>query len=411
MNQISYRARWVLPISSPPIEGGVVTMADARIVDVGTRSQGQVVDLGNVVLLPGLVNAHTHLEFSDCEKPLGKAGMSLPEWIRQVIGTRHRGDRDSISAVQKGLVESLNAGVTTIGEITTSSVSAYLEFAGSLIAFQEVIGFSLARCESVQADLEMRLELANALVELYAGVSPHAPYTVHPTLLQNLVQLAIDRQLPVAMHLAESREELELLSNGTGPFQQLLTDRSMWDANAIPRGSRPLDYLKVFSQAPRALVVHGNYLSDDEIAFLAEHRNHMSVVYCPRTHAYFGHDRYPLDKMLAAGVRVALGTDSRASNPDLSLLDEMRFLAKRMPEISPEVILKMATSYGAAALGLADETGSLTPGRLAHIAALPCPSTHDPVETVLFSDSQPSHILVRGKLRELPLPQTTSPLL
>jgi cytosine/adenosine deaminase-related metal-dependent hydrolase len=410
MSKISYRARWVLPVSSPPIEGGVVTVAGDRIVEIGNRTSGDIADLGDVVLMPGLVNTHTHLEFSDCEKPLGKAGMPLPEWIRQVIGTRHRGDRDSATAVEKGIVESLSAGVTTIGEIATTSATAYTGFLGSsLIAFQEVIGFSLARCESVQADLEQRLELAEGI--LTCGISPHAPYTVHPVLLKNLVQLSIERQLPVAMHLAESREELELLAMGKGPFQQLLADRSMWDEEAIPRGSKPLDYLKVLVEAPRTLVIHGNYLSDDEIAFLAEHRDQMSVVYCPRTHAYFGHDPYPLEKMLAAGVRVALGTDSRASNPDLDLLSEMRFLAKQMPELRAEKILEMATIAGADALGLGDETGSLSAGLLADMVALPCPAVADPLTVLVQSQVQPSHTVVRGKLMELPLARTSFPSL
>jgi cytosine/adenosine deaminase-related metal-dependent hydrolase len=402
MSQISYRARWVLPVSSQPIEFGVVTVAGERIVRISEQASGDVVDLGDVLLMPGLVNAHTHLEFSDCEKALGKAGMPLPEWIRQVIGTRHRGDRDPAAAVQKGILESLNAGITTIGEISTTSASAYTGFSGSsLIAFQEVIGFSLARCESVQADLEQRLELADESV--VCGISPHAPYTVHPALLKNLVQLANERQLPVAMHLAESREELELLDCGTGPFHQLLADRSMWDEEAIPRGSKPLDYLTVLAKAPRTLVIHGNYLSDEEITFIADHRDRMSVVYCPRTHAYFGHDSYPLQKMLNVGIRVALGTDSRASNPDLNLLNELRFLARQMPKFPAEQILKMATKAGADALGLGDETGSLSPGCLADMVAIPCSSTNDPLEAVLNSQAQPSHIIVRGKLMELPL--------
>jgi aminodeoxyfutalosine deaminase len=408
MNLISYRARWVLPVSSPPILGGVVTISGERIVDIGNRSSGDVIDLGNVVLMPGLVNAHTHLEFSDCDKPLGRAGMPLSDWIRQVIGTRHRGDRDSSVAIQQGLLESLNAGVTTIGEITTTTAAAYAGFAGlSLIAFQEVIGFSRARCESVQADLEQRLELARESTD--SGISPHAPYTVHPTLLRNLVIIACDRRLPVAMHLAESQEELELLATGTGPFQQLLADRSMWDEGAIPRGSRPLDYLRILAEAPRALMIHGNYLSDDEIAFLAEHRDHMSVVYCPRTHAYFGHDRYPLGKMLSAGVRVALGTDSRASNPDLSLLGEMRYLANAFPNLASERIIEMATTAGAEALGMGEVVGSVLPGRLADMVAVPCSDAADPLEVVLHSQARPSQIVVRGKIRELPLPQATFP--
>ncbi len=401
MTQFSLRARWVLPVSSPPIAGGVVTIEGERIVAIGLSEAGKVHDLGDVALLPGLVNTHTHLEFSDCEKPLGRPGMQLPEWIRQVIGTRHRNDRDASAAVRMGLEESLRAGVTTIGEISTMPASTYSGFDGSiLIAFHEVIGFSAARCDSVQSDLKRRLD-ANQKDNAILGISPHAPYTVHPTLMRNLVDTACERKLPVAMHLAESREELQLLQTGMGPFQQLLADRSMWDQEAIPLESRPLDYLKILAEAPRALIIHGNFLSDEEIEFLAEHREHMSVTYCPRTHAFFDHEVYPLEKMLGVGVRVALGTDSRASSPDLSLLEEMRHVARQFPGLSPDTILQMGTSVGSESLGLANETGTLTAGKLADLVAIPCSSHDDPLDAVLRSNASPSHVIVKGKSMDL----------
>jgi cytosine/adenosine deaminase-related metal-dependent hydrolase len=397
MSQLSLRARWIVPVTGPPIQNGVVTIDGERIDNLGTTTSAGTIDLGDVVLLPGLVNTHTHLEFSDCEKPLGKPGTPLPVWIRQVIGMRHRSDRDPTTAIQQGLSESLRHGVTTIGEISTCSPSAYAEFCGSqLMLFQEVIGFSAGRIDSVYSELEQRVESAFN-TDHVMGISPHAPYTVHPALLRRMIALASERELPVAMHLAESREELQLLRDGSGLFQQLLVDRSMWDPQAIPRGSRPLDYLKLLAEAPQALVIHGNYLDTEEIAFLADHRDRMSVVYCPRTHAYFGHDPYPLEKMLSTGVRVVLGTDSRASNPDLSLLAEMCFVAKRFPSISPTTIMKMGTASAAKALGLDGEVGSIAPGRRADLVALPCPAGGEPFEAILHGDAQPTHVFIRGR--------------
>jgi aminodeoxyfutalosine deaminase len=402
MAQFSLRARWVLPVSTPLLAGGVVTVEGERIVAIGQSASCEVHDLGDVVLLPGLVNAHTHLEFSDCEMPLGRPGMPLPEWIRQVIGTRHRSDRDAFAAVRIGLEESLRAGVTTLGEISTTPLSTYSSFDGSnVIAFQEVIGFSAARCDSVQNDLQQRLDSTQKCHRIAIGISPHAPYTVHPALLRNLVDIACERNLPTAMHLAESREELELLLSGTGAFQQLLADRSMWDSEAITRGSKPLDYLQILVEAPRVLIIHGNYLSDEEIAFLAKHSEHMSVVYCPRTHTSFACNAYPLEKMLSAGVRVALGTDSRASNPDLSLLEEMRHVTRQFPHLPLDTILKMGTIAGAEALGLADVTGTLTAGKFADMVAIPCSADDEPLDAVLNSNAVPSHVVVRGKLIEL----------
>ncbi len=379
----------MLPIEGPPLESGFVTLRDGVIASVGARATeaGAVTDLGDVVLLPALVNAHTHLEFSGLAKPLGSPGMSLPTWIRSVIADRGRGDRDAAAAISAGLKESRTAGVGAIGEIATSPTALYeANDDGTLLLFQEAIGFSAGRVDSVFAEMERRVELAAAA----AGISPHAPYTVHPRLLERLVDLAVERRLPVAMHLAESREELELLRDGAGPFQELLADRSMWDASAIPRGSRVLDYMRQLSRAERSLVIHGNYLGAEEIAFAASQRERMSVVYCPRTHAYFGHEPYPLAAMLAAGVRVAFGTDSRASNPDLNLLSEVRLAAAHHLGVSPETLIRMATLDGAAALGLEGLLGSIAIGKAGRLIAVPCDAAErDPYATLLGGHAQP----------------------
>lgn len=378
MSAYTLRARWVLPIDAPPMEGGYVAVSDGIIADISGRDPGRgpVTDLGNVVLLSGLVNAHTHLEFSSLAKPLGTPGMSLPAWIRTVIADRGRSDRDAAAAIAAGLHESAAAGVTTIGEIATSPATLYeVEQAPRSLLFQEAIGFSAGRVDSVAAEMERRVEGAG----IAAGISPHAPYTVHPQLLTRLVDLAISKRLPIAMHLAESREELQLLSDCSGPFQELLAERSMWDDAAIPRGSRPLDYLKQLARAPRSLAIHGNYFDAEEIAFAATQRERMSVVYCPRTHAYFQHEPYPLEAMLAAGVRVALGTDSRASNPDLNLLSEVQFAANHFPGVEPDMLLRMTTLYAAESLGLGDMVGSLTVGKRAELMTVRCGDDfHDP---------------------------------
>ena len=203
------------------------------------------------------------------------------------------------------------------------------------------------------------------------------------------------------MHLAESREELELLRDGTGPFRELLDERSMWDPQAIPRGSRPLDYLRMLADAPRALVIHGNYLDDEELAFLGANRERMSLVYCPRTHAYFFHPPYPLGRALAAGVHVALGTDSRASNPDLSLLEEMRFVMRSHPAIGPYSILHMGTLAGAEALGRDGQVGSIAVGKLANLVAVPIPNDasggpEELLRRVFTDDTTPSSVYLAG---------------
>lgn len=383
MNSFTLRAGWLLPIDRPPIEGGYVAVTDGIITAVKASDPGEssVTDLGDVVLLPGLVNAHTHLEFSGLARPLGSPGMSLPAWIRSVIADRGRSNRDAAAAIAAGLRESQTAGVVAIGEIATAAAGCYtLTAMPRTVLFQEAIGFSAGRVDSVYGDMEQRLTAAGA----HVGVSPHAPYTVHPRLLERLIELATTRGLPVAMHLAESPEELRFLLEGDGPFRELLEERSMWDDSAIPRGTRPLDYMRRLAAAPRSLVIHGNYLDDEEIDFAAKHRSQMSVVFCPRTHAYFGHPTYPLQAMIDAGVRVALGTDSRASNPDLNLLSELRFAARVFPAVDPRRLLEMATLDGAVALGLDEAHGSLSVGKGAELISIPCGAEpQDPYAAIL----------------------------
>ena len=411
---ISIRARVVFPVDGPPIERGVVTIDDGRIVEVRTHArQANVIDLASVALLPGLVNAHTHLEFSHLRQPLGEPGMVLPNWIRLVIAERGRSGADARIAIGTGLAESANCGVTTLGDIASGRTDNPVRrskpdgqdcpsYGGSdRIVFFEVIGFSRARADSACVALVERLNAAASDPASRVGISPHAPYTVSPALLRRLIAESRQHGLPVAMHLAESREELAFLKTGAGPLQELLDERSMWDAEAVPHGSRPLDYLRLLADAPRALVIHGNYLNDEELAFLAGQRERMSLVYCPRTHTYFQHEPYPLVAAMMAGVRVALGTDSRASNPDLDLLAEIRFVARAYPTIDPHDVLQMGTLTGAEALGREDEVGSLTPGKLANMVAVPLPEdvrgTPNDLLAAIFANGWPvSSVWLRG---------------
>jgi cytosine/adenosine deaminase-related metal-dependent hydrolase len=389
----SLRARYVFPVEVPPIADGLVRVVDGRIAAVGPYHRGAappLVDLGNAALLPGLVNAHTHLEFSHLDRPLGRPGMSLPEWIRLLVAHRRQVTGSEAAAVEAGLRESFRHGVTALGEIATSDWPSDCFDASplDLTVFLELIGLASDR---VGAKIEeARRFLADYAGRSWqAGLGPHAPYSVHPKLFEKLIEAARRHNAPVAFHLAESREELRLLHDATGPFRELLIDLAAWDADAIPQGTRPLDYLKRLARAPRALVIHGNYLDNEEIALLKTHRATMSLVYCPRTHAYFGHAAYPLARLLEDGVAVALGTDSRASNPDLSLLAEMRFLARRGDVSLPEV-LRLGTLAGAHALGRESELGSLSPGKLASLCAVALPDADaaEPHELLLLNETE-----------------------
>jgi cytosine/adenosine deaminase-related metal-dependent hydrolase len=165
-----------------------------------------------------------------------------------------------------------------------------------------------------------------------------------------------------------------LLRNGTGELADMMQQFNAWDDQAIPRGLRPLDYLIPLADLSHALVIHGNYLNNDEVEWLAQHPQ-VSVVYCPRTHAFFGHSPHPWLQLHEGGVNVALGTDSRGSNPDLSLWNEMRFLVQRFPHVDPAHILEMGTLAGARALGREFTAGSIDPGKQASLSTIRLPTS------------------------------------
>ncbi|HVW37240.1 MAG TPA: amidohydrolase family protein [Pirellulales bacterium] len=381
------KARYVFPVSAPPLEHGVLTLRDGKVVSVGrTAAEAcEIEDVGNVAILPGLINAHAHLELSDAPRTLGGAGMSFPDWIRCVIEFRRGRMADPPAAIRQGLQESLRAGTTTIGDIVQPGwpEEAFEQSPLAGVVFLEAIGLTSERGAVKLAEAREHLAVRRRDRSWRPGLSPHAPYSVRPELFAALVSLAAAAQAPIAFHLAESREELQLLDSGDGPFCQLFESLGVWDPAAIPPRTRPLDYLRQLAGARvRSLVIHGNYLDDEEIALAAQARETMSVVYCPRTHAYFGHERHPLPRLLAAGANVAIGTDSRASNPDLSVFEELRFVARQFPELPAATVLELATLRGAEALGLSTSVGSLSPGKLANLAIvrLPDREAHNPYD-------------------------------
>lgn len=399
----SLKARYVFPVEGPPVADGVVTIDGERIVAAGAPSEiaspGPVTDLGNVAVLPGLVNAHTHLEFSDLRTPLGHPGQAFPDWIDEITTHRRGLGEEACAPVPAGLSEAVGSGTALLGEIAQPSWQAdYFQRAPcETVVFYELIALARQRMEE-QLDAARRHLLLRPSGQWTAGLSPHAPYSLHWELYRRLIDLAAEHDAPVAFHLAESPEELELLRTGGGPFQRQLINLGVWCDDAIPRGSRPLDYLRVLARAPRSLIVHGNYLDDEEIAFVAEQRARMAVVYCPRTHAYFQHAPHPLPKLLAAGVTVALGTDSRASNPDLNLLAEIRHVARHV-ELPPATVLQLGTLGGATALGRAGDVGSLAPGKWANLAIVPLPNAEaaDPYELLFDGDLPVTRTMVRGR--------------
>ena len=273
----SFRARWVIPVIGEPIENGLVRHDGDSILQVG-RYAGElgVEDLGDVAVLPALVNSHTHLEFSDLERPLGNSGMVFADWIRSVVQDRtSRGSDNGVkqNAIQNGIGEAERTGTVALGEIVSLPVdfSAYNSPGVETTLFIERLGLRTEQCGPALEALDQAIVEARGRFRL--GISPHAPYSTHPKLFEALVDRAIKGNAPVAMHLAETRDELEFLQSGTGPFAELLKGMEIPFGDAISRGSRVLDYLKKMAEARRSLVIHGNYLADDELDWIANHRN------------------------------------------------------------------------------------------------------------------------------------------
>lgn len=262
-------------------------------------------------------------------------------------------------------------GTTLLGEIATTAESTQSLDVCPLrsVAFREILGLAENAMTRQQQVAEAHCDPSNVPVgsRSVRGLSPHAPYSLHPDLFHWTVDFAEQCDAVVAMHLAETREELELLERGNGPLVDLLREWNLWRDGVFPKGTSVLAYLEQLATLRRVLVVHGNFLTDAEIDFLAE-RPQFSVIYCPRTHAYFGHADHPWRTLLERGVNVALGTDSRASNPDLSVWNELLFLREQAPEMPAETLLSMATRNGAAALGMADAAGTVKVGSPANLA-------------------------------------------
>jgi len=388
----SYLADWILPVASPPIANGALVVDDAgRIVFLGEREQmpggTEQTHYESSVIMPGLINAHTHLEFSDLEAPLGQPGMEFTQWIGEVIKFRFGGERVTKSgAIRMGLEESARHGVAAIGEIATSPVvledyRVALPCPVSLRVFFEQLGSDDAVTKEKVAELEEFFSQTNAAEsnqEIVAAVSPHAPYSVGDRLLDELTAVGSKNQAAVAMHVAETLAEREFVESKTGPFREMLKSMGVWRPDAYGNYESILAILAKLSECRSSLIVHGNYLNGRELDFLATNRKKMSVVFCPRTHAYFDHARYPLEEMLERGINVAVGTDSRASNPDLDLGKELVEIRRRHPEVPPEAILKMGTTGGASALGLDESFGSLVGGQIARFCFRKATDTSSP---------------------------------
>ncbi|HVP13570.1 MAG TPA: amidohydrolase family protein [Phycisphaerae bacterium] len=373
---IVYKARWVLPIEGLPIDNGAIAVDEGRLVDVGKAraiSAGTIHDLGDCILLPGFVNAHTHLELS-CYRGMVPP-MPLWEWFERLMTLIYGpgGPKPGQESVLAGAAESLAAGVTCVGDISRTGVHIATLRSSPIrkVCFLELISGAMQPpndAASLAAMLDQAMTACQPDV-LRLGVSPHTLYTVTWSDLCKAGDLARERRVPLTIHLAETSDEVEWLVHGTGPLADMLSKWKLPCASSSIRGSA-IELLKMAGLLRlKPLLAHVNYISSREVASLAA--SQATVVWCPRSHRFFGHEPHRWQKMLAAGINVCIGTDSLASNETLSILDELRFVRRSVPAAEPDLLLEMGTIRGAKGLGLDARIGTLQLGKWADFAVVP----------------------------------------
>jgi cytosine/adenosine deaminase-related metal-dependent hydrolase len=389
-----YRARWVLPMVSPPLEDGAVLVSDGvirqvgRYLDLSRKSMGvKTQDLGEVILLPGLVNAHTHLDNSAFQGKTPRGDGEFVAWIEAMLAVKDDISPQDRAEGAEGPCRSLvEYGTMAVADISPTAVSPPLLAAQHLwaVVFVEVTGFSLKRGEANYQEASHRLtesQRGGYADRLRISLSPHALYSTHAEIIRRIFMENRRKGLLTSIHLAESRQEVDFLNGETAPFKHVMDRWGYWDKGWRSPKTGPAYYLKSLGGlGPGTIAVHCVHLEDEELALLAD--SGCSVCLCPRSNDYIGVGHPRLEAMLRAGIKPCLGTDGLGSVESLSLFDEMAYLRKTRPDIDPATVLAMATVNGAAALRLEALLGGLAPGKIARFLAYPSDAGADPLEVV-----------------------------
>ena len=393
-----FRARFILPIDGPPIENGAVSVKGNRVAAVGgveeirAAHSGEVTDLGEVVLMPGLINAHCHLDYSMMRHAIHPQ-KNFAEWVKRINALK-RGldDDDYLAAIGKGFAEAKHWGTTTIGNIE-SFPELMLRLPPSPLRtwwFHEMI--------DIRHRLPTERALAGALSFFAArtrpldffGLSPHAPYTASATLYKLARECAGQLAMPLTTHVAESREEYEMFRGKTGPLYEFLDglQRPMADCG----GHSPFTYLWRSGAIDAGwILVHMNELDEEDFAILGglPCGGGPHVVHCPGSHRYFGHTPFQFRRLHGMGVNVCVATDSLASTFSLSLLGELRLLQRTNPWLTPEELLRTVTVNPARALQRGDDLGKIAVGAVADLIAIPASGSVGDLHEEIISYTRP----------------------
>ena len=409
------RARIVVTMNGPPIENGAVRVIDGRIVDVGTfadvgSANDEIVDLGDYVLLPGLINAHSHLDYS-CLRGKIPRQKSFTNWVRVINAEKGKlTAEDYVRSINAGFVQAQQFGTTTIANLT---------------AFPELIAkikppirtWWFAELIDVR-EPDRAKEIVKSATDLLKGIenwglAPHAPFTASENLSRDCQEIALRESILLTTHLAESHEEMEMFRDASGPLYQFLKEigREMTDCGydtPLQSFLRQLHFSQrdpsvragqagSFGMTAKWIIAHLNELLESDFDLLREIRHEFSIAHCPRSHAYFGHAPFRFERLQKLGFNVCLGTDSLASNDDLSLFAEMRAFQKEFPKVPPERILEMATINPARALRRENELGKIERGFLADMIAVSFTKSDNVYQTILNFVGEVPWFMLHGK--------------
>jgi aminodeoxyfutalosine deaminase len=397
------RARTVVPMAGDPIDNGAVVVKGNEIADVGPFNEirrhlrAELLDLGESVLLPGLINAHCHLDYTVLRGKI-PPHESFADWIRAINAEKAQlGEQDYIDSINAGFAEAQRFGTTTIANLTAfpNLITAIKEpirtwWFGELIDVRNPDGAD----EIVDKAVEDLSSASNW------GLAPHAPFTASARLYERCQEIARLKNALLTTHLAESNDEMLMFRDRTGPTFDFLMSigRPTDDCGRETPVSR---FLRTRTIDDRWIIAHLNELDSGDFDLLRTSPK-FHVAHCPRSHRFFQHAPFALEGLRTLGFNICLGTDSLASNSDLSLFSEMRELLRRHPSVSPRETLEMVTTNAAAALGQNDRLGSLVPGAYADMIALPVSAAGHTYEDIVAFPGDVPWIMLNGEIRKTP---------